>query len=71
MTNLFISFIQQSLGDLVQHFGLSTPVAVILVNSISSGATYIIYALYPYLIPLLVTAKGVIAIFGASLAVGW
>ena len=59
------------IGDLIANLGLSEGVSLAVVALITSGAGYLIAALYPIVIPFVTTLQAIIAVAGAGAAVGW
>ena len=49
-------------GNLISKFGLSKVVASTIVGLLSSGATYSIVIIYPYLVPFIASVQTYIAL---------
>ncbi|HKG51209.1 MAG TPA: hypothetical protein VKB14_12280 [Actinomycetales bacterium] len=60
-----------AIGRIVGHFHVTREVAAVIVNLIVSGAAWELAILYPFIIPVEITIKGMIAFLGVTYAIGW
>jgi hypothetical protein len=59
------------LGWLVGQFGLTEPVAAMIVSIITTDGIWAAVAIYPFLLPFAGTAQGLIFLFGTAALIGW
>lgn len=66
----FLFNLSASIGEVINHFGLTYAVAFAIVSLIVEGSWWVAIW-FPYIIPAEVTVQILVAIFGIGYAVGW
>jgi hypothetical protein len=66
----FLFNLSASMGEVVNHFGLTYAVAFTIVSLIVEGSWWVAIW-FPYIIPVEVTVEILVAVLGIGYAVGW
>lgn len=66
-----VALVTSPAGRIVGHFNVSTSVATAVVTIITGGGGWVLATFYPWVLPLVLTIRGLIAVGGAGLAIGW
>ena len=66
-----LALLVRPLALIVGHFHVSTSVANAVVAAIMGGGGWVISAFFPWIIPYVLTVKGLVAVIGVGGAVGW
>jgi hypothetical protein len=66
-----VALLTSPAGRIVGHFHVSTSVATAVVTIITGGGGWVLSTFYPWVLPFVLTIRGLIAVGGAGLAVGW
>jgi len=71
LSAVLLALVVSPLGRIVGHFNVSTAVATAVVNIIAQGGGWVLSTFYPWILPFVLTVRGLIAVGGAGLAIGW
>lgn len=70
-TAALVALLVRPLALIVGHFHVSTSVANAVVAAIMGGGGWVISVFFPWIIPYVLTVKGLVAVIGVGGAVGW
>jgi hypothetical protein len=68
---VLMALLVSPLARIVGYFHVTTSVATAVVTIISQGGGWVLSTFYPWVLPFVLTIRGLIAAGGAGLAIGW
>ncbi|NCD20642.1 MAG: hypothetical protein EOL89_11815 [Actinobacteria bacterium] len=58
-------------ANLLERFGLTYYAALAIVTTLANGGIYAVIAIWPFIAPVAITVKTLMAVFGTAAAVGF